>query len=156
MTSPQHDSNQQPLGIIAPENVWQMNRSVPCFPPPCPCFPPLARMWHRSVDRSTPGLPVFVREQHGSIGYYTVVSHRWTDCPDLNLTVVCPSPSCISLNSVLRRQWAHQRVGMCETDGLLSLKRGSSSGLWKSRRRKKKKKKPQQNVAERVSPQLRE
>lgn len=41
MTGPQHDSNQQPLEIIAPENVWQMNRSVPYFPLLGPCFPPL-------------------------------------------------------------------------------------------------------------------
>lgn len=73
---------------------------------------------------------------------------KWTDCHELNPAVVCPFPPCVHMNSVVsRRWWTHKRVGMCETDGPLSLKRESYSGLWKKRRR---------NKTQRVSPHTRE
>lgn len=54
---PQHDSHQQPLGLIGPENIWQMKHSVPCCTPLGPCFPAPAHMSRGSDSGGLERLP---------------------------------------------------------------------------------------------------
>lgn len=101
MTDPQHDSNQQPLRLIEPENVWQMNRSVPCPPPSGPVFSSPRRMSHGSNGGRLERLSV--SGGGDMVLKFTILlsPNRWTDCHELNPAAVCPSPPCIYMTSVM-------------------------------------------------------